>query len=104
MKLNILGTTYTVIEGTAEQYPVLKDADGACDYTVKKIYIEDIKPADDTVEDLDSYKAKVLRHEITHAFLCESGLDAYSRDELLVDWIAAQAPKMMEVFSAITKR
>lgn len=46
----------------------------------------------------EKYKKKVARHEIVHAFFSESGLDTnYSEDELLVDWIALQFPKMLKV-------
>lgn len=98
MKVNILGTPYKVKHGTANKYPVLQNADGACDSTIKTIYLADIEPAPGLVEDLDAYTRKVLRHELVHAFLDESGLTEYSRDETLVDWIAVQAPKMIEAF------
>lgn len=45
---------------------------------------------------------QLLRHEITHAFLAESGLDcnsveiggAWACNEEMVDWIAIQGPKL----------
>lgn len=43
--------------------------------------------------------AKVFRHEIVHAFFGESGLKDYMHDETLVDWIAAQLPKMVKVMA-----
>ena len=39
---------------------------------------------------------EIMRHELVHAFLSESGLDNYSSDEVLVQWMAAQLPKMFE--------
>jgi len=42
---------------------------------------------------------EVLRHEITHAFFSESGLDGYCIDETLVDWIAKQFPKLCKIFA-----
>lgn len=55
----------------------------------------------DGTETLVVYSKKTLRHEITHAFLFESGLednsneaDAWARNEEMVDWIAFQGPKI----------
>ena len=47
-----------------------------------------------------------LRHEITHAFLNESGLQndtsvpgsGWATNEEMVDWIAIQFPKMKKAF------
>ena len=44
------------------------------------------------------YYKNVLRHEIIHAFFFESGLDTYCNNEELVDWLAIQVPKMIDVF------
>ncbi len=44
---------------------------------------------------------KFLRHEVIHAFFSESGLDDYSSNEELVNWIAIQFPKMLQVFKEI---
>ena len=35
---------------------------------------------------------EVMRHEIVHAFLFESGLDEYFENEQLVNWIANSVP------------
>ena len=43
----------------------------------------------------------MLRHEIVHAFLYESGLDVsseWARNEEIVDWIALQTPKLQKAF------
>lgn len=45
-----------------------------------------------------------LRHEIIHAFLFESGLGfnlehrESGHEETLIDWLAIQFPKILEVF------
>ena len=42
-----------------------------------------------------------MRHEIIHAFLCESGLaenSDWATNEELVDWIAIQAPKLIKAW------
>jgi hypothetical protein len=43
----------------------------------------------------ETFKAKVLRHEITHAFLHESGMQDYCDDEVLVDWLGIMIPKIV---------
>jgi len=43
----------------------------------------------------------VIRHELIHAFLFKSGLDAcaeWARNEEMVDWLAIQFPKLMKAF------
>ncbi|MFD1464645.1 hypothetical protein ACFQ4L_00875 [Lapidilactobacillus mulanensis] len=44
---------------------------------------------------------KDTRHELIHAFLCESGLaenSDWAQNEEVVDWIARQFPKLFETF------
>ena len=52
-----------------------------------------------------AYQHKVIRHEIVHAFLYESGLDvnslsggAWAKNEEMVDWMAIQIPKILKAF------
>ena len=103
MKINVLGTEYQIIKNaTASEYPILESkADGFCDFSTKKIVICDMKPDDYSMKNLEMYEEKVIRHELVHAFMYESGLDVNSewgRDETLIDWIAIQFPKMAESF------
>lgn len=42
-----------------------------------------------------------MRHEVIHAFLCESGMRQWAEDEQLVDWMAAQFPKIQKVFQKL---
>ena len=54
-----------------------------------------------SAKNVDEFRKKVLRHEIIHAFMHESGLgenSTYARDEELVDWIAFQFSKMLKAF------
>lgn len=51
---------------------------------------------------------KVLRHEVIHGFLYESGLwnnsgnvEAWGRSEEITDWIAIQFPKMLKAFQEV---
>ena len=102
MKVNILGTTYTIEERSSAEDPTLESCDGYCDKTSKKIVVAK-KEKDCNLDDFEWYKRKVMRHEIIHAFLFESGLHENfthrdGHDETYVDWIAAQFPKMALVF------
>lgn len=98
LKIDILGTTYSI-----ERDDSLKesDLDGLCKEYDKKITVrspETMLCDDDLSETkLKRYK-EVLRHEITHAFFSESGLDDYSSNEQLINWLAIQFPKMLQAF------
>lgn len=97
-KVNILGTEYEVIKDNTGTNPKLKDANGICELYSKKIVLED-KFDDDpmNVDNFQDFKDKIFRHEIVHAYIAESGIDeccSWGRDEMLVDWIARQIPKM----------
>lgn len=104
MKVNVLGTEYKIITATKNDYPILEQADGFIDNSIKQIIIEEMKPDEYSKEDMDYYRNQVLRHEIIHAFLFESGLDSSSEwagNEEIVDWIAIQFPKINEVFGKL---
>lgn len=98
----ILGTEYGLIRDDDS----LKDisADGECRGYSKIIRIRSKKDmlSDDASEyEKEQRYKEVLRHEVIHAFFCESGLDNYSDDEQLVDWIAMQFPKLVAVFQEL---
>ena len=92
--VNILGENYTIGFSTEKDDPELKNLSGYCLPTRKKIVI------DKDTKDPDVTRKWVIRHEIVHAFLYESGLDKEApwadAEEQLVDWIALQLPKMVK--------
>ena len=96
-KISILGTDYD-LEIVARSSDPTMIGDGYVDTSVKKIRVADMLEEDSrqAKKDLKSYQMDVIRHEIIHAFLYESGLDSESwgRDEMIVDWIALQLPKI----------
>ena len=104
--VNVLGTDYSVIFANEQEEPRLCGIDGFCDDSTKEIYVDDMSKAaksPDSKKDLESYRNKVVRHELTHAMLSESGLQsesAWAINEEMVDWIAIQGQKLMEVWSA----
>ena len=101
MKVNILGTDYTMTEER------LEEMDGYCDSSVKKIKIDadlNNEPViGNTKENLKEYKKKVIRHEIVHAYMEESGASNHDEmhQERIVDWIAVMLPKMIKTLSQI---
>ena len=100
--MNILGTEYEVINDDTGKNPKLKNANGYCEMYSKKIVIdcsEDYLNDPENYDKFEEFQAKTLRHEVIHAFLHESGLDAnsvWARNEELVDWIALQLPKIVK--------
>lgn len=104
MKVKILGTEYEIVMDAEEKdYPILKDADGYADFTIKKIVVKKLIQDGESYEDLELWQRKTLRHEIVHAFLYESGLwqnsfKDWARNEEMTDWIALQFEKILGVF------
>lgn len=105
-KVDILGQKYEIFkEATQEEFSQLKNYDGFTDTSVKKIAVAKFERDEDSIEDLEYYSKKVLRHEIIHAFLYESGLDCnsnnrWARNEEMVDFFAVQIPKMVKIFKS----
>lgn len=99
--VNILGTEYTI----ETDDKILKDgADGFCYPYSNRIKIrpqENILDDDNTTEEKKRCYKETLSHECIHAYFRESGLYNYMRDEVLVDWIATQFPKMAKTFQEL---
>lgn len=104
-KVNVLGASYDVFtEVNLEDDPHLEGADGYTDYTVRKIVVSAFESDNRSVADLKYHEHKVLRHELVHAFLFESGLgtETWARNEEIVDWIAFQFPKIEQLFNQLS--
>lgn len=103
LKINILGTEYTIEELSKSEDTMLVDCDGYCDKTTKRIVVC-TKEDDCELGDFEQYRKKVMRHEIIHAFHYESGIAEnfenrpYGVSETFVDWFAIQSPKIFKVF------
>lgn len=100
-KINVLGTEYTVTVRTEAEDSILRNkADGYCDKTTKSIVLLDLNEDNSDLGDKDAHMKKVLRHEITHAFFYESGMNECTNweKEQTVDWFAYQGPKIYEAW------
>ncbi len=111
--VNILGTEYKIIEKDYNDTELKgKNRQGYCFFTAREIVIADLSTDDDWGEEPDYIKiihrSEILRHEITHAFLYESGLlqnsaecGAWAINEEMVDWFAIQSPKIFKAFQEV---
>lgn len=101
--VNILGTEYTVVECEKSEDKRLCDCDGFCEKTTKEIVVTK-ETKDSELTNWDWYRRKILRHEVIHAFFMESGLRSHSdfaENEVLIDWLAIQSPKIFKVFQEL---
>lgn len=107
MKVNVLGADYDIIELSANQ---IEGKAGETDFYTKEIKLSDLSDtcAESMTINMSAFKKDVLKHEIIHAFLFESGLDmqsgeteSWAQNETMVDWIALQFPKMLKAFQEV---
>lgn len=113
--LDILGTMYVIYESklSADDEMKKKGIDGYCDSMDKKIVIADVTEKDffdlDSDEARKRYRQELLRHEIIHAFLSESGLrdsanpfeSAWTKNEEMIDWFALMWTKIQTAFETV---
>jgi len=108
MKVNVLGTVYRI-----KYVPSLDSRGGETDFYTKEIRISEQKdiPAEYKTDNLKEMQRHVLRHELIHAFLFESGMDqssaaheAWAVNEEMIDWMAIQMPKIMEAYESVTNK
>ena len=97
-KVDILGRTWQVLVIDPSEDERLNDCDGFTDFSALQMVIGDRRNESNMKYPM-SYLMKVLRHEIVHAFMYESGLAEnwshdQGQDEMIVDWIAMQIQKI----------
>lgn len=111
MKINVLGTEYTVTVRKYDEDEAFERCDigGYCVGFTKQIVVCDMSTykglEHETPEALEAFTKKNLRHEIVHAFFEESGLsdnrstiEGWARNEEMVGWIALQGPKIYKAW------
>ena len=103
--ISVLGKDIQILFRKEDADPKLKNCVGYFDSSKGWIVIKILEPDAMSLGNLDRYQKEVLRQEILHAFLYESGLDACSgpadnlaSNEEMVDWFAIQSPKIFRVF------
>ena len=99
--VNILGTEYSI---ETDDNLIKSGADGMCEQYLKRIStrkVEDMLTEGDTEEVKKKRFDEVMRHEVTHAFFVEAGLEDYCENEQLVNWFAIQSPKIFDVFQEL---
>lgn len=114
MKIDVLGTPYEILYKNYEDDPEFSERslDGYCDSVEKQIVICNMKTfptwGNNTDEYCKEYEKIVLRHEMIHAFLNESGLQdsssfcqSWAKNEEMVDWIAIQLPKIVKTMKEV---
>lgn len=107
--VDILGSEYKMYLGDGDTYPLLKEMDGYTDTSIKTIVVHNCATTEpDSKQNLAEYRRSVMRHEIIHAFLHESGLgcnangtECWSTNEEMVDWMAIQFPKILKAFREV---
>lgn len=111
--INILGTEYKIYPCVpVEEDDNLRDRFCYCQPIGCKIVITDMNSVESWKEVDDACKQRqikaTLRHEVIHAFLAESGLwsnsnsaDCWAMNEEMIDWIAMQFPKILQVFEEL---
>lgn len=102
-KVSILGSEWTIKEQSENENEKLKDCDGYMDWTIREIVVE--REMYGNLSDMEKHIRKVLRHEIVHAFLAESGLyecageaESWALSETMVDWVARQGQKIYKAW------
>lgn len=114
IKVDILGTEYTIVKHSAQEDGELEGLGGYCRYMIPEIVIGDLTTYDEFKDSqpvaIESMEKQTLRHEIIHAFLNESGLGVntfaseqipWSQNEEMVDWFAIQFPKLIMTFMTV---
>lgn len=100
--INVLGTLYRVDIVPESEDPKLKDMDGYMDPSIKRIVVADVnqRPADnESVHNPEWFQKNIVRHELIHAFITESGLeDAFWHNEDMVRWLAYMFPRLLVAF------
>ena len=104
----ILGTQYNIKLISEADDPMLKTLEGYTDPTVHKIVVKLIEKQSDSVQNIADYAKNIMRHELIHAFLFESGLgacangiDCWSQNEEMIDWFAHQSSKIFKLFQQL---
>lgn len=110
--VSILGTNYKIELRKLSEDSIMRKRHitGYCNQCAQLIVVADVysEPIEEII-DPDNWLKKILRHEIVHAFLNESGLagnadisdSPWAKNEEMVDWIAIQGPKLYKIWNKL---
>lgn len=108
MIVPVLGRNWKIRSVPMEEFDYEDDPQcgGYADWTTAEIVVRELTDSEcKAVGSIDAYVRRVLRHEIIHAFLFESGpwdssvpSESWAVNEEMVDWFAAQHEKIHEAF------
>lgn len=102
--VNVMGVEYRVEFRKQEDDEFLKEKSGYCDFFEKLIVIELQESGWESEEAENNFYKHILRHELVHATLYESGLsydseNKWAINEEIVDWIASQGRKLNQIWN-----
>lgn len=102
----ILGSEWQIDFLSIENDSNLEEKDGYCDKSTKTIVVR--LDNNGGFGNFEEVQKSIIRHEVIHAFLIESGLDnnwqhpsEFGHDETTVDWFAIQWHKINKVFEEL---
>ena len=103
--INVMGTDVRILFKREADDNKLSESSGYYDSSQNIIVVKIPDEERNCVGNLENWQKEVLRHEIIHAFLHESGLawctaetDCWAMNEEMVDWFALQSPKIFKIF------
>ena len=108
-RVNVLGTEYEIYLNVPEDVDAtLKVCQGYCDKTTKRVCVGKLGE-ECNLGNPTEYVKYVIRHELIHAFLFESGIggdtvwdiDGEEHPEHMVEWIGMQFPKIMKAYQEL---
>lgn len=112
--INILGTEYAIETHKISEDDILEKNIwcGYCAEESKEIVVADMSEKkyfpDLNEQEQETYRKRILRHEVTHAFLNESGMSDcsnqskhWAKNEEMIDWFAIQSPKIFKAFQKL---
>lgn len=99
-EINVLGQQYKIYFENYGKYDEL-ECDGYTIWDLKEIHVCNTN--------CPLYDKKTMRHEVIHAFLFQSGFFGLQNpkikgdlhDEMMVDWMSLQFPKLYEIFKEL---
>ena len=105
--INILGTDYNIFLKTTQEDESLNVYSGYCDKFKKKIVIrifseEEMSKDNDYTENVEGMLNDTLIHELTHAFLYESGFNwTEISEEDICYWMSSNLLKLNKIYEKV---